>query len=149
MKRLAAVLVLCLTALSLAATPAAAQRQRLSMDPGWRFTLGAPAGGRGGYFPIGIGWYRKAFRLPTGAEWERAARCGETAWPPGPDAGNFADLQFAELVGRHKRDDIRNHDDGHAVAAPVGFGSVGQWYGDFSPVEDATVLAILDESRAS
>lgn len=36
-----------------------------------------------------------------------------------------------------------------AVAAPVGFGSVGQWYGDFSPVEDATVLAILDESRAT
>jgi beta-galactosidase len=26
------------------ATPAAAQRQRLSMDPGWRFTLGDPAG---------------------------------------------------------------------------------------------------------
>ncbi|MEO8090790.1 MAG: glycoside hydrolase family 2 TIM barrel-domain containing protein, partial [Gemmatimonadales bacterium] len=27
-----------------AATPVAAQRQRLSMDPGWRFTLGDPAG---------------------------------------------------------------------------------------------------------
>jgi beta-galactosidase len=27
-----------------AATPCAAQRQRLSMDPGWRFTLGDPAG---------------------------------------------------------------------------------------------------------
>lgn len=86
--------------LVVAATPAAAQRQRLSMDPGWRFVLGdpkgaeqpafddrswrrldlphdwsiegtpsqdAPAGGRGGYFPTGIGWYRKAFRLPAGA----------------------------------------------------------------------------------
>lgn len=27
----------------------------------------APAGGRGGYFPTGIGWYRKAFRVPGGA----------------------------------------------------------------------------------
>jgi len=100
MKRFAAVLVLGVTALSVAARPAAAQRQRLSMDPGWRFTLGdpagaqqpafddrqwrrldlphdwsiegtprqdAPAGGRGGYFPTGTGWYRKAFRLPAGA----------------------------------------------------------------------------------
>ena len=81
--------------------PAAAQRQRLSMDPGWRFTLGdpagaerpgfddrqwrrldlphdwsiegtsrqdAPAGGRGGFFPTGIGWYRKAFRVPAAAK---------------------------------------------------------------------------------
>ena len=79
---------------------ASAQRQRLSMDPGWRFTLGdpqgaeaakfddgqwrkidlphdwsiegtpeqsAPAGGRGGFFPTGIGWYRKAFRMPPGS----------------------------------------------------------------------------------
>ena len=83
-----------------AAAPLSAQRQRLSMDPGWRFTLGdpqgaeaakfddrgwrkldlphdwsiegtpdqnAPAGGRGGYFPTGIGWYRKAFRMPAGS----------------------------------------------------------------------------------
>jgi beta-galactosidase len=82
-----------------AATPAAAQRQRLSMDPGWRFTLGdpagaerpsfddrewrtvdlphdwsiegtpdenAPGGGGMGYFPAGIGWYRKTFRVPAG-----------------------------------------------------------------------------------
>ena len=27
----------------------------------------APGGGRVGYFPTGIGWYRKAFRLPAGA----------------------------------------------------------------------------------
>ena len=86
--------------LSAAATPIAAQRQRLSMDPGWRFFLGdttgaeqprfddrawrrldlphdwsiegtpredAPGGGRVGYFPSGIGWYRKSFRLPSGA----------------------------------------------------------------------------------
>jgi beta-galactosidase len=82
------------------ATPAAAQRRRFSMDPGWRFTLGdptnaqdarfaddewreldlphdwsiegtpsqdAPGGGQAGYFPGGIGWYRKAFRLPSNA----------------------------------------------------------------------------------
>jgi beta-galactosidase len=85
--------------LATGAGPVSAQRQRLSMDPGWRFTLGdppgadrpgfddhgwrrldlphdwsiegmplqdAPSGGRGGFFPTGIGWYRKAFRLPAG-----------------------------------------------------------------------------------
>lgn len=95
--------ILVLAALVLLGSPAAAQRQRLSMDPGWRFTLGdpagaerqgfddhqwrrldlphdwsiegtpqqeAPAGGRGGYFPTGLGWYRKAFRLPPSA-WGR------------------------------------------------------------------------------
>ncbi|HEX7023783.1 MAG TPA: glycoside hydrolase family 2 TIM barrel-domain containing protein, partial [Gemmatimonadales bacterium] len=36
--------VLGLAALALGAGPAAGQRQRLSMDPGWRFTLGDPAG---------------------------------------------------------------------------------------------------------
>jgi beta-galactosidase len=93
-------LLLGLAALSAAATPSAAQRQRLSMDPSWRFTLGdpagaeqprfddrrwrvldlphdwsvegtpsedAPGGGRAGYFPTGTGWYRKSFRLPSGA----------------------------------------------------------------------------------
>ena len=44
MKRLATALVLSLTTLSVVPGPAAAQRQRLSMDPGWRFTLGDPAG---------------------------------------------------------------------------------------------------------
>lgn len=88
----------------LLALPLAGQRQRLSMDPGWRFTLGdapgaerpgfddgrwrrldlphdwsieatpredAPGGGRMGYYPGGIGWYRKAFRLPAGARGQR------------------------------------------------------------------------------
>lgn len=101
----ATALVLALGLLSLAATPAAAQRRRLSMDPGWRFSLGdpagaeragfddrkwrrvdvphdwsiegtpredAPAGGRGGYFPNGVGWYRKAFHLPATARDRRA-----------------------------------------------------------------------------
>jgi len=81
--------------------PAGGQRQRLSMDPGWRFNLGdtpgaeqprfddskwrrldvphdwsiegtprqdAPGGGRVGFFPTGVGWYRKSFRLPAGTE---------------------------------------------------------------------------------
>jgi beta-galactosidase len=99
-------LILGLAALTVSASPATAQRQRLSMDPGWRFTLGdpagaerpafddqqwrrldlphdwsvegtlrqdAPGGGRVGYLPTGIGWYRKAFRLPAGAR-------GRVAW---------------------------------------------------------------------
>jgi len=98
--RHATVLVFGLAALGLVPRPAAAQRQRLSMDPGWRFMLGdpagaerrgfddrqwrrldlphdwsiegtpqqnAPGGGRMGFFPSGIGWYRRAFRLPAGA----------------------------------------------------------------------------------
>jgi beta-galactosidase len=92
-------IVLGLTILTVGVLPASAQRQRLSMDPGWRFVLGdpagaerpnfddrrwrrldlphdwsieeaprqdAPGGGRVGFFPSGIGWYRKAFRLPEG-----------------------------------------------------------------------------------
>jgi beta-galactosidase len=94
----------CLAILTVA-SPAHAQRQRLSMDPGWRFAQGdsagaerpsfddrawrrldlphdwsvegtpredAPSGGRGGYFPTGIGWYRKAFRLPAGGRGQTA-----------------------------------------------------------------------------
>ncbi len=104
--RLATALVLGLTTLAVAAGAAAAQRQRLVMDPGWRFTLGdpagaerpgfddrgwrrldlphdwsiegtpreeAPGGGRVGYYPTGIGWYRKSFRMPAGSR-------GQAAW---------------------------------------------------------------------
>lgn len=100
------VLSLALVGLMSTAVPALAQRQRLSMDPSWRFSLGdpagaerpdfddhgwrrvdlphdwsiegiptkdAPAGGRGGYLPTGIGWYRKAFRMPAGSR-------GREAW---------------------------------------------------------------------
>lgn len=99
-------MVLGLTILTVAVAPASAQRQRLSMDPGWRFVLGdpagaertnfddqrwrrldlphdwsiegapqqdAPGGGRVGFFPSGIGWYRKEFRLPAGTP-------GRVAW---------------------------------------------------------------------
>ncbi len=91
-------LTLALLALALWAQPGAAQRTRYSMDPGWRFTLGdpagaeavkfddagwrqldlphdwsiesepkedAPGGGRVGFYPGGVGWYRKAFRTPA------------------------------------------------------------------------------------
>jgi beta-galactosidase len=106
MRRSATLLLLGIAALSLAASPAAGQRQRLSMDPGWRFTLGdpagaeqpgfddhdwrqldlphdwsiegtprqdAPGGGGMGYYPAGVGWYRKAFRVPAGSR-------GQDAW---------------------------------------------------------------------
>jgi beta-galactosidase len=100
MHRSATLLLLGLALLSLTASPAAGQRQRLSMDPGWRFILGdpagaeqpgfddhqwrrldlphdwsiegaprqdAPGGGGMGYYPAGVGWYRKAFRAPDGS----------------------------------------------------------------------------------
>ena len=92
--------------LALLAVPgdALAQRERISMDPGWRFTLGDPAGaeapgfddgawrrldlphdwsiegtpeegnpggGQIGYFPTGIGWYRRSFDLPASAAGKR------------------------------------------------------------------------------
>lgn len=90
----------------LLASPLPGQRLRYSMDPGWRFTLGdpagaekpgfndsgwrsvdlphdwsiegapredAPAGGRGGFYPTGVGWYRKAFRLPARPPGRQAA----------------------------------------------------------------------------
>jgi beta-galactosidase len=96
-------LALALSALWLGPNPVAPPaeaRLRFSMDPGWRFTQGDPAGaerpqfddrawrildlphdwsiegvpaednpggGRVGYFPTGIGWYRKSFRLPPGS----------------------------------------------------------------------------------
>ena len=104
MIRLAEAIVVGLAILAMATGPARAQRQRWPMDPGWRFTLGdpagserpgfddrqwrrldlphdwsieatpsqeAPGGGMARYFPGGIGWYRKAFRLPAGG---RSAR---------------------------------------------------------------------------
>jgi beta-galactosidase len=99
-RNVARLLLVLSLALFTVVTPSVAQRQRLSMDPGWRFTLAdpaggeqpkfddkqwrsldlphdwsiegtpredAPGGGRVGYFPMGVGWYRKAFRLPKGA----------------------------------------------------------------------------------
>ena len=96
MRRIPTLVLVALSTLS-AAAPLAAQRQRYSMDPGWRFALGdvagaeapafddrpwraldlphdwsieltprqdAPGGGTVGYFPTGIGWYRKEFRVP-------------------------------------------------------------------------------------
>jgi beta-galactosidase len=119
MKRSATGIALAFAALMLAAGPAAAQRQRLSMDPGWRFTLGdpagaerpsfddrswrrldlphdwsiegtpredAPGGGRVGYFPSGLGWYRKAFQLPAGPAGRNAWLEFDGTWAVGPSA---------------------------------------------------------------
>jgi beta-galactosidase len=136
------ILVLGFAALALAATPVAGQRQRLSMDPGWRFTLGdpagahsptfddrewrrldlphdwsvegtpredAPAGGRGGYFPTGIGWYRKAFRAPQGSRGRQAwlefdgVYMNSDVWINGVHLGRrpFGYIGFAYDVTRH------------------------------------------------
>jgi beta-galactosidase len=135
----------CLRALLLfiaAATPAAAQRQRLSMDPGWRFTLGdpvgaeqpsfddrrwrsldlphdwsiegtpqenAPGGGGIGYFPAGIGWYRKTFRLPAGTRDRKAwlefdgVYTNSDVWINGVHLGNRPNgyVSFAYDVTEH------------------------------------------------
>ena len=135
-------LFLGLTALATMASPARAQRQQLSMDPGWRFTLGDPSGaerpgfddrawrrvdlphdwsiegtpqqdapGRGtmGYFPTGIGWYRKAFRMPAGSRGREAwlafdgVYMNSDVWINGFHLGHrpFGYISFAYDVTKH------------------------------------------------
>jgi beta-galactosidase len=142
MIRSTVVLVLGLAGLSLGATPAAGQRQRLSMDPGWRFVLGdpagaegpgfddrawrrvdlphdwsiegtpredAPGGGTAGYFPTGIGWYRKAFLVPAGTRGQQAwleldgVYMNSDVWINGVHLGRrpFGYIGFAYDVTRH------------------------------------------------
>ncbi len=87
-------------------------------------------------------------RLPTGAEWEWAARAGGDArpfvwgdaWPPAPNAGNFADEAAEKAFPGVKG--LPGFRDGHAATAPVrsfaanGFGlhqmagNVWEWCAD-------------------
>jgi beta-galactosidase len=141
-------LAVCITSLVVGlASPAAAQRQRFSMDPGWRFMAGdpagaerpgfddsqwrrvdlphdwsiegtpredAPGGGRVGFFPSGIGWYRKAFRLPAG--WRgRIAQLeldgvymNSDAWVNGTHVGKrpFGYASFAYDITRHLQNGV-------------------------------------------
>ncbi len=137
--RWAAVFMLCL------GVEAAAQgtgRQRLSMDPEWRFTLGdpagaerpafddrawrrldlphdwsiegtmrrdAPGGGQFAFLPGGIGWYRKAFRMPTDARGLEArlefdgVYMNSDVWINGVHLGKrpYGYVSFAYDISRH------------------------------------------------
>lgn len=134
-------------AVLLQATPVSAQRQRLLMDPGWRFALGdhpgaeapayndgqwrrldlphdwsiegtprqdAPGGGRVGFFPTGVGWYRKAFRLPRGAAGRRVViefdgvHMNSDVWINGTHLGRRPNgyISFAYEITPHLRSGV-------------------------------------------
>lgn len=135
---------IAIAALTLTADPVTAQRQRLAMDPGWRFILGdpagadrpdfddrqwrrldlphdwsiegtpredAPAGGRGGFFPTGTGWYRKTFRLPAASLSRRAllefdgVHMNSDVWINGVPLGRrpYGYVSFAYDISAHLR----------------------------------------------
>lgn len=96
-------LLLSVVTLSAAPTPLAAQRQRLSMDPNWRFTLGDPAGAEQPKFDHRRWWVLDLPHdwsiegtpredAPAGAAWpiSRQALAGTASrcdFRPGPGAG--------------------------------------------------------------
>ena len=89
------------------------------------------------------------YRMPTEAEWAWTLRYGESTkapkfswgdqWPPGKDAGNYADRSAADIVPTV----LANYNDGFASTAPVGTfpanalgiydagGNVAEWVNDF------------------
>ena len=120
----------------------ASPRQRLSMDPGWHFTLGDPAraelpafddqawrrvdlphdwsiegtmrqdaagGGQFAFLPGGIGWYRKAFRMPQNARGLEASLefdgvyMNSDVWINGVHLGRrpYGYISFAYDITRH------------------------------------------------
>lgn len=95
------------------------------------------------------------YRLPTEAEWARAARFAAPTtltsfpWgnglPPPPDSGNYADDSAATILGHT----IRAYHDGYATTAPVGTfephplgfydlgGNVAEWMHDYYTIYPA------------
>lgn len=95
------------------------------------------------------------YRLPTEAEWARAARFVAATppstfpwgdrWPPPPDSGNYADDSSSTILANT----IRAYHDGYATTAPVGTfaansfgihdlgGNVAEWTQDYYTIYPA------------
>jgi beta-galactosidase len=134
--------MLMLALYGITVAPPASPRQRLSMDPGWRFAPGdapgaeraafddrgwrrldlphdwsieatmrqdAAGGGQMAFLPGGIGWYRKAFRMPEGTRGLQASLefdgvyMNSDVWINGTHLGHrpYGYISFAYDISSH------------------------------------------------